>query len=141
MITVTLREILSDEYDEPDYGSTVYVIRDGETVFYVGRTIDHIANRLWRHLVLPISKGAQVWGGSRLGRLIHANAPESTSCQVNILPGADEVATIRKLRPCLNVTYNKRPSELPSQYRKSPEFDPTYRTEHPAEDLIDYGVS
>lgn len=160
MITTTLRELLSGDYVEPD-GATVYVIRDGDVIFYVGRTTDAIGTRLWRHLVVPIAKRAASWVNSQLGRLVHANAPESGDWQVDLMSRRDcwpyvkalypgfpddswgrdlgahcsEVAMIRALKPCLNVACNDNRRKPPDRYC-SGEVE---RDSDPAEGYVDYG--
>lgn len=126
--SVTLKDALAGTYSEPPPYS-LYVVRDGETVFYVGQTTDAIETRLQRHAL------------SSLGQFITANAPESDGWQVELVdhrdcapavraglwptlpdgarldPDIAEIALIRVLRPCLNSTYNTNPRPLPERYQ------------------------
>jgi len=133
MITIPLRELVSVDWEEPDEkpwpeNRPVYVIRDGETVFYVGRTSQGISYRVGEHLGLW---GRTPGAPSEVGRLILENMPESGSWQVDLMTRRDchdeylrdpdastaERAMIRKLRPCLNRQSNPNPSRLPDCYR------------------------
>lgn len=124
MKTIRVGEVIAGE--EEDLDGCIYVVRDGETVFYVGKTRDTIGNRVRRHMD----------GLGRLGTLIIENLPGSGRWQIECMTledcepfvrqqfpvlkswGADyaEVAVIRALNPCLNVAYNEDPSGLPARY-------------------------
>ena len=121
----------SKGYHEP---YRVYVIRDAETVLYVGKSID-IPSRLGEHLGLYGRFGPGY--PDRIGCVIHENLPESRSWAVDLLTvtacrkelgmamdglnwdvDKAEREMIRSLRPCVNVTYNEHGNPLPDQYRR-----------------------
>jgi len=139
MLSVTLAELLQDDFEGLPL-AVVYVIRDGETVFYVGRTSQGIKARIFGHLGLPgYSYGASP---SPVGRLIWENAPGCLTWQVEHWTvkdclqdlgqwdprwpdwwersdGSDvEGNMIRALRPCLNYTHNENGRALPETYRR-----------------------
>jgi len=119
---LTIRDVLQGDAGI-EGGPLIYVVRDGEVVFYVGYTATGARFRIGEHLGL--------WGrgDSPLGRLVRANEPESDAWQVNIIPGGDEAKMIRELHPCLNAALNLQGADLPDRYRKGPEFERTQ--EHP----------
>lgn len=100
----------------------LYVVRDGDTVFYVGQAGD-VVDRLYGHL----GQGSWSWatGMSELGKLIKANLPTSRDWRIELytigelgVNGVDlaEEALIDILRPCLNRALNRNPSALPDKY-------------------------
>ena len=144
--TISLHAALTGEHaDPPPY--SLYVVRDGETVFYVGKT-RQIEARLALHLEHR----------SLIGTLITRNKPQSDAWQVDLIAAedcqdivraifppvkdisADEVAAffghpppdspravsvekaeralIRFLHPCLNAIHNIEPGRLPERYRE-----------------------
>lgn len=146
MIKATVKDLITkmlieDKLNDLD---TLYMIRDGDTVFYVGQSQNPIS-RLWDHLghgrALP----------SRTGRFIHINAPESLAFQIEILSPGEvsneileaakywsnlagiklhfdhglitqaEQILIAKYAPCFNVVYNRDPTPLPEKY-KNPSY-------------------
>lgn len=139
MITLTIGELLDGfELGMEGLGHHVYIVRDGDVVFYVGRSGDPL-DRLRTHM----GKGAWSWctGASQLGQFIVANWPESRDWQVELLTVADcatwiralcpgyilercesdvaEQAAIVALHPCLNTIYNEQPSAIPKRYKRS----------------------
>lgn len=132
MMTFTMRQ--ARDATENPLDCCLYVVRDGDTVFYVGSTGRGVFSRLLWHV------GEGEWGRrglSSLGDLITENAPESDLWQVDCYTlieikqtverqfpgragygvGLAEKALIRELRPCLNATYNENPSPLPQHYK------------------------
>jgi len=141
-VTVTLQEALEDRYPRETQvfaGRTVehdpfriYIVRDGETVFYIGKSSRGISARLEQHIE----------GYSRLGNLIANNWPGSGAWQVELVDQADclpairaaipgyardssestlaidtaEKALIRLMRPYLNATHNESEYPLPARY-------------------------
>lgn len=128
MLTFTLSDILTSG-DGGAPVTCVYVVRDDDTVFYVGKTIRGAAYRLYQHL-----DGAPY--GSSLGQLVYYNDPASRSWFVDVYDpqecgdlikqywpnyyqwdvDAVEHALIKHLHPCLNCTYNDEPGALPERY-------------------------
>ena len=121
----------------------LYLVRDGEVVFYIGQA-SSIYDRLETHL------GIGDWGkqASRLGRLVSGNLPESRDWVIELYSledceqltighmvdigvvwfneelyynaggGVDfaEQSLIALHHPCLNTTYNPDPNLLPERY-------------------------
>jgi hypothetical protein len=135
MITITIADVLDDTAPIL-IPYKLYLIRDSDVVFYVGKTGQYVIDRLLGHL----GKGAWSWaeGPSYLGRLVLDNLPESRDWQVDLRtiaeceplvkevfpslknftlsssdPGLAERALIRHYCPCLNGS-----SLLPEKYRK-----------------------
>ena len=136
MIRTTLGELLRDE-NLHESSANVYVVRDRQTVFYVGRTTRGIAHRLLEHCGLSRLRPIP----DILGATIAANAPSSARWQIELWEYADyeplvneqfpkvvrifaehgERALIDTLRPCLNTVYNPNPRKLPKRYRPAEE--------------------
>lgn len=133
MITVTVGDILEERL--PDgLNYWVYVIRNGEDVFYVGNST-RITDRLFDH----VGQGSFAWAQSPspVGRLILDNKPESLSWQVDLMSMSDcepyikhywpnfkhydgkdaERAMIWHYRPYLNVLYNPEYRKMPAHYK------------------------
>lgn len=100
----------------------LYVFRDPETVFYVGRS-DVAFNRVWQHL----QDGFK--GRSKVGKFIKNNWPKSMNFTVELLhsdaeqfnavnndPAAAEALLIAQLSPCFNDALNANPTPLPASY-------------------------
>ena len=123
MISSTVGEMLDRKLDIKALVSCqLYVVRDGDTIFYVGQS-KSIESRFLEHLGIS----ARGWPAyeSQLGRLIRENAPESQHWQVELYSIKElevddvdfaEEALINILRPCLNARYNDDPSVLPDRY-------------------------
>lgn len=142
MIKATVDDLLDGTLDEmgmESLGHNIYIVRDGDTVFYVGQSGDPI-DRLLTHL----GRGTRSWcaGPSSLGQLIVSNLPESGGWQIELMilgdcepyintvwpwmkrfsirgddwEGLAEKAMIRTLHPCLNTTHNENPIPLPKHY-------------------------
>lgn len=130
-MTTTVGDVLSGKAKSAKVSPHcyIYVVRDGDTVFYVGQTKRGIINRILEHC-----GGGQIPDFSSLGRLILENAPESHHWQVEMLTLEDcgllgkgdldtmidaaEERTIRQFRPCLNVANNPEPGALPPDYER-----------------------
>jgi hypothetical protein len=136
MITVTLSNLLYSDLDENE--SNLYIVRDGEVIFYVGQSGRGIRFRLFQH-----------HRETSLGNLIQDNLPDSMGWQIDLLTVQDclsqikkhfpyisesfilkednafidraEEAMIRELRPCLNGTWNLNPNPLPDKYKRPEE--------------------
>lgn len=109
----------------------LYVVRDGDVVFYVGQS-QNVINRLWDHL----GEGcwARVQGKSNLGRLIKFNLPASRVWQIELLTVEDcqdygetygDVSRAEQLlidyhSPYLNVKGNRASSGLLPECYKTP---------------------
>lgn len=115
---------------------TIYVVRDGDEVFYVGKSDDDCFARLRTHLGYEF-RGQRSF--STLGNLITRNLPGSRQWAVElytneqtkkIIPKAlydefigwptdyAERAMIQTLKPYLNVSLNSRNRrEMPDRYR------------------------
>jgi hypothetical protein len=109
----------------------IYVIRDGDVIFYIGKSID-IPARLGEHLGIYGRRGASY--PDRIGYLILDNMPESKRWQVDLMTVAAvaekldpagrwrwdvdfaERDMIKALRPCVNVMHNSNGSALPERY-------------------------
>lgn len=136
MIVTTIKEILRDTVrDDESENFRIYVVRDAETVFYVGKAERrHILERVREHF----GEGTFSWahGLSPLGALVRANAPSSEAWKVELMTVSDytpsvqkhspwyktpdasiaERAMIQELCPCLNVTHNPNGQRLPEKY-------------------------
>ena len=114
--------ILLDECP-PDWKEhDLYCVRDGETVFYIGRSYQAFG-RVWEH----IRNG---WKArSLVGRFLFCNWPASMDFEINLWsskapefdpvrndPALAEEMLIKRCRPCLNESLNTEPLELPEKY-------------------------
>jgi hypothetical protein len=123
MVSVKLKQfILLDECPPEWKAYDLYDIRDGETVFYVGRS--HQAfKRVWDH----IRTGYRV--RSLVGRFILCNWPSSMNFEIDLMsskapefdpvrndPALAEAMLIQRLAPCLNDALNADPVDLPEKY-------------------------
>ena len=122
MLTYTLAEFLENDADEGD--ATIYVVRDGNSVLYVGKATRGVQNR-W--LAFPSSHIAHMdentWiGNSNIGRTIQENLPLSRNWEIDLytaieckdvifnhlqnyndrLTSLAEIAMIQTLKPYLN---------------------------------------
>jgi len=142
MLKITVREAFEGTIDTTNH--YLYLYRDGETIFYIGRSTCPL-ERLQEH----VGMGAYNRHTSRLGALILAHLPQSLLWQIelrtvaecdvlvyryrpeyyawylqqiskNIVREATEVAEevlIEHYRPCLNVMGNRQRQALPERYR------------------------
>lgn len=130
MHTTTIQTILDKQLNHA-LGHLIYVVREGEMVFYVGQSKRDVVARFWEHMQKP----------SRLGELIILNKPDSLAWTVGFYSLADcrpfvaqkslfamqswehfdmdmaEQGMIAALRPFINRDFNPRPTPLPARYR------------------------
>ncbi len=129
MQQVAVVQILEKTIDHV-LGHLIYVVRDGELIFYVGQSKRDVVTRFWEHMNKP----------SRLGQLIVLNKPASMAWQVEFYTLADcqpfvqqqslfamqewqhfdmdmaEQGMIAQMRPVLNKDFNPQPTPLPARY-------------------------
>jgi len=139
MLTIAARDVLEGRVDIGDEPYCIYVVRERETVFYVGRSWDP-QQRLREHFGLSwrssggtISSLYEQYPEEALGWQIDLYTLEECEPQVVVYLHRRlevyqnpahyeksmrdaEVAMILHLRPCLNVSNNPSPSRLPDQY-------------------------
>jgi len=151
MYRTTIKGAFGNEMDitteemESLNGPQIYVVRDGDVIFYVGRSVDPF-RRIYQHM------GYEMKLPSSLGRLILNNQPESDKwifechnledclplinqslpkewneetkalalrgCRID--PSKAEDCMIQALSPCLNTSHNNNPNSLPEKYRRYP---------------------
>jgi len=131
MITVTLGDVLGDLDNPPD--ACIYLIRDGDTVFYVGKSTRGVVNRILAHCGLSTRGSLR----DNLGEFIFCNRPDSLTWQADLFTFEDckpiiaevfpnqkrididwaELALITRYRPCLNRAGNTDPNLLPARYK------------------------
>lgn len=121
MLTLTVGDLQNDDTELKMIPYSLYVVREGETVFYVGKSKRSVYTRLLEHI--GIGRHGSI---TPLGRLILDNLPTSKTWHIDLttleetgeqyLGWAEEIL-IRKLRPCLNAASNPNPSPLPEKYR------------------------
>jgi len=152
MLRFELARLLDDQELEiftffPDYGTdkmldsrdcnfTIYVVRNGDDVFYVGKSDDDCFTRLRTHLGCDFRGQRSL---STLGEFVIRNLPESRRWIVELYTNEDtktvvpkrmyegfswwptdwaETAMIQTLKPYLNVTLNTRNRrEIPTRYK------------------------
>jgi hypothetical protein len=126
----TIKEVLSENggIQEADY--RLYLMRDGETVFYVGQSRNP-HNRFLSHLGMDGRSSP-----SEIGRFIRKNASASDAWlfeQYTLEEAGDhsssdaaERALIARYRPCFNTMANPDRSPLPARYRDVHSEENTY---------------
>lgn len=81
MITATITDLLEGDLGELDARPHfLYVVKDGETVFYVGMS-QHVTDRLLGHFGM---NAFYLGGESNLAKLVEANAPDSLVWQIEL---------------------------------------------------------
>lgn len=133
MIKTTVREIIDDSVGNYGNNTRIYLVRDGDVVFYVGQSID-MHTRMRDHLGMS---GRSM--PDRLTDLVIDNLPASEQWEVYFytldeceqvigkpsifLKNVDtyEMEMIAHYNPCLNFTLNPHRIPLPSRYIHSPE--------------------
>lgn len=113
-----LLEVCPEDWKRLD----LYVIRDENSVFYVGQSYCAFA-RVWDHI-----KNGYKWR-SDVGRFILCNWPKSMNYEIELLySGSPEFASvdhnllraeemlIKRYKPCFNVSQNDGPSSIPEVY-------------------------
>lgn len=142
MLQVTVDDILNgdrNKLDPTDEPFCIYVIRDGSTVLYIGKSNDPFA-RLQAHF-------GKSWHGSggSIGPFYEQHKDKAGDWQIDLytlvecehvvlqvfsctaetyrnphfhdaMVSRAEIAMIRHYRPCLNGTYNENASPLPEKY-------------------------
>jgi hypothetical protein len=122
-VSLLLRRFLILTSCPPDWRDfDLYLIRDDETVFYIGQS-DCAFGRVWEHI-----RGGP-HGHSITGRFILANWPKSGSFFVELLSSraprfarvgynlsAAERMLIEEYTPCFNISLNHQPHPLPAGY-------------------------
>lgn len=133
MLEVSIDDIINGDWaelDPDDLPYCIYVVRENETVFYVGKS-ERSLNRLEEHF----SPSSRRSSGGAIGKFYRQHIEEShrwkirlytlEDCQPYIqhLPAPKrqllsyvEIAMIQHFRPCLNVKNNPNPSRLPDKY-------------------------
>jgi hypothetical protein len=126
MIEHALGDIICEDAPIDDRRDTfpgIYLVRDRDVVFYVGRSTN-CYRRLLEHCCLGY--GWQAGSLSPLGQLAADNAPDSYEWTVELhgvvrlgydSADAAEVALIRERRPCLNRRNAVKHDPLPERYR------------------------
>ena len=128
MKSVQIQDVLERQMDHV-LGHLIYVVRDGDVVFYVGQSKRDVIMRFWEHMNKP----------SRLGQLIALNRPQSMKWLVDFYTLADcqpyvkqqslfsmqewqhfdmdmaEQGMIAQMRPVLNKDFNVNPTPLPAR--------------------------
>jgi hypothetical protein len=92
MLTLTIREAMKQEADDSCH--YLYVYRDGDVIFYVGRSVSPL-DRFMQHM------GLRRGMPSSMGSLIRDNAPESYGWLLDIYTLKDCVPIIKKESPYL----------------------------------------
>jgi len=100
----------------------IYLIRDDEVVFYVGKS-DLAFFRIWQHIIDGYK------GRSTIGRFILCNWRASMNFIIELMNSrtsqfadlendlsAVEKSLIKKHSPCFNVVSNPKPTPLPAKY-------------------------
>lgn len=100
----------------------LYLFRDEQVVFYVGQS-QLAFTRVWDHLL------GGFHGHSMIGRFMWANWPVSMKFTIELMSSQDEEflsigndlnaaerQLIERWSPCFNVSLNREPAALPSQY-------------------------
>jgi len=122
-VCLLLKEFLLIEHCPPSWQRlNLYLVRDDETVFYVGQSFVAF-HRVWEHFYGGFK------GRSLLGRFIICNWPTSMRFSVELLNSRSsrfdlvqndldlsEQLLIREHAPCLNTTFNPNPTPIPDQY-------------------------
>jgi hypothetical protein len=115
----TVGDVINDRWPDGWEKATLYAFRDGETIFYVGKTVD-IYTRLTEHVTGEWHGG---WGGYRpLTELIADNLPDSLDWVIELCSTKDdlgdaEAAMIGTMRPVLNTMHNRNGKSLPDKYK------------------------
>jgi hypothetical protein len=100
----------------------LYIIRDEETVFYVGQSYQAF-DRVWNHIRTGYRARSDV------GRFLLCNWPKSLNYEIELLSSESpefaevnndviraEALLINRYKPCLNDSLNADPVELPEKY-------------------------
>lgn len=138
MQKTTIEAIIAGKvpYEEPK--ACIYLFRDGDTIFYVGKSAD-VYSRLEEHLGMQ-GRG-YLRGGGKMEYIVNTNRPESLGWEAHLYTIVDcEVITGRQYNaesygrdfvmemaeldmialyhPCLNTANNPHGTPLPKRYVK-----------------------
>lgn len=117
MKTTTLGEILESKAPDAFYRPGVYLVREGDTVLYVGKSDRSVGARIQAHCAPRRFTGAL----DALGAFVRDMLPDSLALSVDVLSVAEcnkivkakaktekdaEPLMIRYYRPVLNGTFN-----------------------------------
>jgi hypothetical protein len=132
MSSLSLGEVLNGWNGNPG-DSRIYMVWDGNLVFYVGKLERSIVDHILEHCALEDSNKTP----DRLGQLFLNNAPSSNGWLVDLLTLEDCEQIIKEVtpmykrldsaqalfcliiyyRPCLNEKDNPNPIPLPERYK------------------------
>lgn len=130
MATITLKKFLFDKFPLKSVcRANIYIVRDGKTIFYIGKSNADIIDRVKSHFGF----GDRFPGCSaHLYSLMIDNIPQSGKWKIDFLTIDDcsrrlkrkfssvedaEIAMIYSIGPCLNTTYNNGNRQaLPRKY-------------------------
>lgn len=138
MLTYTLADFLETDIDEGQ--ATVYVVRDDETVLYVGKATAGIRERWLGGRPHMTVNGFGWQGWSAIGCTIAEHYPDSRTWQIDLYAKeecsavvlkhfpyyetptteAAELALIQELRPLFNVASTGYDREIPGKFRRGP---------------------
>jgi len=122
-VTIKVKQfILLEECPQEWKKLDLYVIRDEDSVFYVGQSYTAF-QRVWDHI-----KNAYKWR-SDVGRFILCNWPKSMNYVIELLSSSShefdsvgnnlsraEEMLIKMYKPCFNISQNNEPSPIPQIY-------------------------
>jgi len=122
-VSLQLNQFLLVNHCPPEWKRLdLYLIRDLETIFYVGQSYCAFA-RVWEHLMSGFK------GHSIPGRFIWCNWPAAMHFTVELMTSQDEAFTclsnnldaaehllIRQYSPVFNVALNEEPRPVPAGY-------------------------
>lgn len=119
MLTITLGKILDNNAPSMAFRPGIYVIRENDTVLYVGKSERSVGQRIQEHCTPRRFSGAL----DALGAFVRDTMPNSLELEVDILSVAEcntivkalaktekeiEPLMIRHFRPILNGTFNSK---------------------------------
>ncbi len=131
-----LAQVLNGDIDDLPNNRGVYIVRDEDVVFFVGKTEIGLVKRMLKDVGMLAREPDPV--RDRLRRLVADNAPESGNWQVDYLTVKNcepyvrqhfpnqkmldvdlaELAIIKHFRPLLNSNNAEQAGELPARYVK-----------------------
>jgi hypothetical protein len=141
MVSATIREIL-DGYETPDIDKPfcIYVVKNGDDIFYVGQSRVGVEYRFLSHLGKGDPRSPYP---DHLGNIIIDNMPDSANWTVEFMTMQDcaeyirkwfphyhdqtrwdvdnaEQALIHEFEPYCNVMHRRKANPLPKKYNKHP---------------------
>jgi predicted GIY-YIG superfamily endonuclease len=123
MFTIPIQAILAKRYFTVNKCYSVYLIRDGNTVIYIGKSRNPL-KRLFQHFghlsrpslfYLDYKPYARHW---TVELYTIEECEEVTGKRCRSMANA-EIAMIQHFHPCANTTYNLAPSAYPPSYKSS----------------------